>query len=116
MPPQFSYQNRGFINYVFCRNWAIRNPAGTRLDSSLVNKQVGPWMPAKTSSRVFSGIRRSQWLARYFFHLGMVILSVEEMTTDQRSVSILLAGDPGTGQQHFQAVRGDYLQGERRSQ
>ena len=27
-------------NYVFFRNWAVRNPAGTRLDSSLVNKQV----------------------------------------------------------------------------
>ena len=40
MPPQFSHQNTGFINYVFCRNWAVRNPAGTRLDSSLVNKQV----------------------------------------------------------------------------
>ena len=26
-------QNKGFINYVFCRNWAVRNPAGTRLDS-----------------------------------------------------------------------------------
>ena len=26
----------------FCRNWAVRNPAGTRKDSySLVNKQVG---------------------------------------------------------------------------
>ena len=35
-------KNKGFINYVFCRNWAVRNPAGTRLDSSsLVNKQVG---------------------------------------------------------------------------
>ena len=34
-------QKKGFINYVFCRNWAVRNPAGTRLDSSsLVNKQV----------------------------------------------------------------------------
>ena len=40
MPPQFSHHNKGFINYVFCRNWAVRNPAGTRLDSSLVNKQV----------------------------------------------------------------------------
>ena len=38
--PQFSHHNKGFINYVFCRNWAFRNPAGTRLDSSLVNKQV----------------------------------------------------------------------------
>ena len=28
-----SYQNKGFINYVFSRNWAVRNPAGTRLDS-----------------------------------------------------------------------------------
>ena len=35
------HQNKGFINYVFCRNWGVRNPAGTRLDtSSLVNKQV----------------------------------------------------------------------------
>ena len=32
--------NKGFINYVFWRNWAVRNPAGTRLDSSLVNKQL----------------------------------------------------------------------------
>ena len=38
--PNFPHQNKGFINYVFCRNWAVRNPAGTRLDSSLVNKQV----------------------------------------------------------------------------
>ena len=38
--PQFSHHKKGFINYVFCRNWAVRNPAGTRLDSSLVNKQV----------------------------------------------------------------------------
>ena len=29
------------MNYVFCRNWAPTNPAGTRLDSSsLVNKQA----------------------------------------------------------------------------
>ena len=41
MPPQFSNNNKGFINYVFCRNCAVRNPAGTRLDSSLINKQVG---------------------------------------------------------------------------
>ena len=40
-PPNFPKKNKGFINYVFCRNWAVRNPAGTRLDSSsLVNKQV----------------------------------------------------------------------------
>ena len=39
--PNSPHQNKGFINYVFCRNWAVRNPAGTRLDSSsLVNKQV----------------------------------------------------------------------------
>ena len=36
-PTNFPQKNKGFINYVFCRNWA-----GTRLDSStLVNKQVG---------------------------------------------------------------------------
>ena len=39
--PQFSHYNKGFIIYIFCRNWVVRNPAGTRLDSSLVNKQVG---------------------------------------------------------------------------
>ena len=34
-------KNKGFLNYVFCRNWGVRNPAGSRLDSSsLVNKQV----------------------------------------------------------------------------
>ena len=39
--PNFPHQNKGFINYVFCRNRAVRNPAGTRLESSLVTKQVG---------------------------------------------------------------------------
>ena len=29
---KFPHQNKGFISYVFCRNWAVRNPAGTRLD------------------------------------------------------------------------------------
>ena len=39
-PANFLHK-KGFINFVFCRNWAVRNPAGTRLDSSsLVNKQV----------------------------------------------------------------------------
>ena len=38
-PANFPQKNKGFINYVFCRNLAVRNPAGTRLDfSSLVNK------------------------------------------------------------------------------
>ena len=36
--PLFSHQNKGFINYVFCRKWAVTNPAGTLC--SLVNKQV----------------------------------------------------------------------------
>ena len=31
--PHFSHHNKGFINNVFCINWAVRNPAGTRLDS-----------------------------------------------------------------------------------
>ena len=30
---QFPNQNKGFLNNVFFRNWAVRNPAGTRLDS-----------------------------------------------------------------------------------
>ena len=36
----FLQKIKGFINYVFCRNWAVRNPAGTRLDSLalLINK------------------------------------------------------------------------------
>ena len=39
-PSNFPPKNKGFINYVFCRNWAVRTPARTRLDSSsLVNKQ-----------------------------------------------------------------------------
>ena len=25
--------NKVVINYIFCRNWAFRNPGGTRLDS-----------------------------------------------------------------------------------
>ena len=37
-PPK---NTKGFVNYVFCRNWAVRDHAGTRLDySSLVNKQI----------------------------------------------------------------------------
>ena len=40
-PANFPQKNKGFINYVFCRNLAVRIPAVTRLDSSsLVNKQV----------------------------------------------------------------------------
>ena len=36
----FPRKNKGFNNYVFCRNWAVRNHAETRLDSSsLVKKQ-----------------------------------------------------------------------------
>ena len=31
--PNLSCHNKGFINYVFCKNWSVRNPAGTRLDS-----------------------------------------------------------------------------------
>ena len=31
--PNSPNQNKDFLNYVFCRNWAVRNPAGTRLDS-----------------------------------------------------------------------------------
>ena len=36
----FRNQNKGFINHSFCRNGAVRNPTGTRLESSLVNEQV----------------------------------------------------------------------------
>ena len=32
-PSKFTNNNKGFINYVFCRNWAVRNSGGTRLDS-----------------------------------------------------------------------------------
>ena len=32
-PPKFPPKNKGFINYVSYRNWAVRNPAETRLDS-----------------------------------------------------------------------------------
>ena len=41
-PPNFPPKNKDVVNYVFCRNWTVKNPAGTRLDSSsLVNEQVG---------------------------------------------------------------------------
>ena len=33
-------KNKGFINYVFCRNWVVRSPAGTRLDSSSLVKKI----------------------------------------------------------------------------
>ena len=49
-PANFPQINKVFINYVFCRNWAVRNPAGTRLDSSLVNKQVETAGPADTKA------------------------------------------------------------------
>ena len=40
-PVNFPQKKKVLINYVFCRNWAVRNPAVTRLDSSsLVKKQV----------------------------------------------------------------------------
>ena len=54
-PCLFSHQNKGFINDVFCRNWAVRNPAGTRLDSSsLVNKQFVLYVdPRVEMSRIF---------------------------------------------------------------
>ena len=32
-PSYYSHHNKGFINYVFCRNWAVRNLAGIRLDT-----------------------------------------------------------------------------------
>ena len=48
--PNFPHQNKGFINYFFCRNLAVRNPAGTRLDSSLAIKQVGA-VPVCTAPR-----------------------------------------------------------------
>ena len=36
------HHNKGFINYVFCRNLVVKNPAWTRLYLvSVVNKQVG---------------------------------------------------------------------------
>ena len=28
----FPHHNKGFINHIFCSNWAVRNRAGTRLD------------------------------------------------------------------------------------
>ena len=31
--PYFFHQNKGFIKYVFFRNWAVKNTAGTRLHS-----------------------------------------------------------------------------------
>ena len=46
---QIPPKNIGFINHVFCRNWAVRNPALTRLDSSsLVNEQVAIIAPSRT--------------------------------------------------------------------
>ena len=33
IPPQFFHHNKSFLNYVICTNWAVRNPARTRLDS-----------------------------------------------------------------------------------
>ena len=32
-PLLFCRHNKGFINYTLCRNWAVRNHAGTMLDS-----------------------------------------------------------------------------------
>ena len=54
MPSQFSNHNKGFIYYVFCRNWAFRNPAGTTLDSSLVNKKVDQLSSAASICHQFS--------------------------------------------------------------
>ena len=48
-PANLPQKIKCFINYVICRNWAVRSPAGTRLDSSsLVNKQVAQPLPLST--------------------------------------------------------------------
>ena len=38
----FSHQNKGFINYDFCRNWAVRNPTGTPAGTPVITKKVDP--------------------------------------------------------------------------
>ena len=54
-PFDFSHQNKGFIKYVSCRNWVVRNSAGTRLDSSsLVKKKLGAGLKICNSFRYFS--------------------------------------------------------------
>ena len=45
-------KTKGFINYVFCRNWAVRNPAGTRLDHSVLRYAI------------LSGTTNEQYLVR----------------------------------------------------
>ena len=78
MPPQFSHHNKGFINFVFCRNWAVRNPAGTRLDSSLVNKQVAPSTAMSPMSPSISTSNNNQSLLTFTStlspHLRLLIM------------------------------------------
>ena len=78
-PPKRQYNKhqpishkKGFINYVFCRNWAIRNPAWNRpYTYSLVNKEVdraGPLItdPPPTSSTTLSRKETCDGLRPYY--------------------------------------------------
>ena len=58
--PYFPDQSKGFINHNFCRNWAVRDPTGTRLDSSLVYKQVGLEYRVQHSCYLATGSRMQQ--------------------------------------------------------
>ena len=70
MPPQFTHHNKGFINYVFCRKCPVRNPAGTRLDSSLVNKQVEYYLQSKVLLAQQSITGKTDY---YWYWLGRVL-------------------------------------------
>ena len=84
-PPYFSHTNKGFINYIFCRNWAVRNPAGTRLDSSsLVNKQVDDLLARLIYDKIVTVFKRLQrrdallFLIHLLLHCIFNSLSVED--------------------------------------
>ena len=54
----YYYADLSWTSYGFCRNWAVRNPAGTRLDSLawLMNKLVpGQWTDCWQVSEMCSG-------------------------------------------------------------
>ena len=66
------FHKKGLINYVFCRKWAIRNPAWNRpYTYSLVNKQVdraGPLIldPPPTSFTTLSRKETCDGLRPYY--------------------------------------------------
>ena len=74
--PNSPNQIKGFLNYVFCRNWDVRNPAGTKLDSSsLINKQAVFLAPVRFIGLVWYFLGKFSYSIKTrmfkFFHINV---------------------------------------------